>query len=456
MQSRALVVSLSLLASAIASAATVTRGPYIQNVDGDSAIIAFRLDTWCSAQVRFGDGPEPGLVASSTGSGTEHFVALEGLQPGAAYRYVVEACGSPTGKGGTFQTAPPPGTLQAHFAAMGDFGTGGPNEIQNGNAILAKAPEFWLALGDTAYSYGTDYEFQINFFNPLAPLLAKVPVFPSIGNHEYETSNGAPYFAAFALPTNNPAGSERYYSFDWGPVHVVALDAMCELGRTTASCTAEDQKQWLRDDLAASRAPWKIVMFHHPIYSSGEHLSTKSLHDWIPIFEAGGVDLVLTGHDHNYERTHPMKGVEQVSPPGTPGAITYVVVGNGAAFLRGWAMPQPAWSAVRNNVDYGFLDVAIDGGTLTATALTADGKVIDRFTLEKELGSQPPPTDGGGESGDGGVTAPPADPPRGNPPSRVGCRAAGAWIAPLTALLALLAISRRRAQATRPNPASSR
>jgi uncharacterized protein (TIGR03382 family) len=112
-----------------------------------------------------------------------------------------------------------------------------------------------------------------------------------------------------------------------------------------------------------------------------------------PLFEKHGVDLVLTGHDHNYERTWPMKG-DGVAPSGTRG-VPYLVVGSGGATLRGFAESQPAWSLVRNNKDYGYLDVVIEEGTLTARLLTPSGAAVDSFTLTKQLAPraqpEPPP-----------------------------------------------------------------
>lgn len=374
--------SISLLAvlsiAGTASAAAVTRGPALQSIDQDSAIVGFRLDASCAVNVRYG----PGLSLSQTATapaGTNHFVTLEGLKPGTDYSYAIDACGQGTGKTGSFRTAPVTGSRSVHFAAMGDFGTGGSDQTKNANAIVAQKPEFWVALGDNAYASGTDEEFQTRFFDPMAPLLANVPVFPSLGNHEYETQSGQPYLDNLELPRNNPGGTERYYSFDWGNVHLVALDSNAAL---------EEQKTWLAQDLAQSKADWKVVFFHHPPYSSGDHQSSMAMRKFAPLFEAGGVDLVLTGHDHNYERTHSLKG-DQVVPAGTPGSVVYLVVGTGGAVPRPFKVAQPEWSAARNDGVLGYLDVKIDGGTLIAQLLSTTGQVADSFQLTKTL---PPPT----------------------------------------------------------------
>jgi hypothetical protein len=368
------------------SGPALARLPYLQSVGTTSAIVAFHTPVSCTPFVRFGAGADLSRSASATAAGWRHGVKLTGLTAGTTYSYVVEACGSRTGVR-TFRTATGPGTSRVHFTALGDFGTGG-TEQTNVLQELSKPErrgELLLTLGDNAYSSGTDAEFRDRMFKPMAALLRELPLFPTPGNHEYVTNEGQPYLDAFYLPTNNPAGTERYYSFDWGPVHFVALDSNCAIGLASPErCTLAAQKSWVASDLANSRQPWKVVFFHHPPWSSGAHQSQlKMRREFAPLFEQHGVDLVLTGHDHNYERTRPMKG-DAVAPAGTRG-IPYLVVGSGGASLRGWPGSQPSWTAYRNNSHYGHLDVVVDGGTLTARFISPGGTVRDSLTLTKTL-----------------------------------------------------------------------
>jgi hypothetical protein len=394
---RAAVVCLATLLAATANAAAVTRGPYLQSVTPTDAIVAFRLDGACPAQVRYGEGDKLTHAASSAGSGTQHAVHLTGLAPGRTYAYSVEACGESTGATNLLVTAPVPGTRSVHFAAVGDFGTGGSNQVAVTNAIVKAPPELVLGLGDTAYSSGTDAEFQSNFFTPMKPLLARVPMFASLGNHEYVTAQGQPYLDNLYLPSNNPRGTERYYSFDWGHVHFVALDSSCAIGLASSDrCSLAEQKTWVESDLKTSTAPWKVVFFHHPPWSSGEHGSQMTMRrEFTPIFETRGVDLVLTGHDHNYERTKPLKG-EAVVSDSTPGAITYFVVGSGGATLRQFAGSTPSWTAMRSDQAIGYLDVKVEGGTLSARLVNPGGAVVDSYTKSKVLSAMP----GGGSNGE--------------------------------------------------------
>jgi 3',5'-cyclic AMP phosphodiesterase CpdA len=372
--------------STVDSGPALPRLPYLQSVGATSALVAFRTGVSCTPFVRYGPGTDLSRTAMASAAGWRHAVKLTGLSAGQTYSYVVEACGSVTGVR-QFRTATLPGTSRVHFTAMGDFGTGGSAQVE----VLARlgqagrAGELLLALGDNAYSSGTEQELQDRLFKPMAALLRQVPLFPSLGNHEYLTNQGQPYLDNFYLPANNPAVTERYYSFNWGPVHFVALDSNCAIGLATSDrCTLAAQKSWLAQDLAATQQPWKVVFFHHPPWSSGAHGSQLAMRrEFAPLFEQYGVDLVLTGHDHNYERSKPMKG-DGVAATGTRG-VTYVVVGSGGATLRTFPIAQPSWTAYRNNTDMGYLDVVVDGGTLNARFLNPAGTVRDSLTLTKTL-----------------------------------------------------------------------
>jgi len=370
----------------VSEAARLTRTPYLQSVTTTSALVAFRTDTDCVPRVRFGLGTDTSRLATASTTGRLHVVKLEGLRAGTEHSYAVEACGATT-QPLRFTTATPPGSGRVRFAAMGDFGTGATSEVSVGRSILSRKPHFFLSLGDGAYDNGTDAEHQTKLFQPLAPLLAEVPIYATPGNHEYLTDKAQPYVNNFYLPANNPAGTERYYSFDWGPAHIISLDSSCmlALGVAKGRCDQAAQRAWLTSDLASTRQPWKIVFFHHPPYSSAaEHGSEVKLREmYAPVFEQYGVDMVLTGHDHTYERTHPMKGNTAAS-----GGVTYLVVGTGSA-TKAFVPAQPGWSAMRSNRSVGYLDVTIEDGSLTGQMVTPAGAVLDTFRLTKALPARP-------------------------------------------------------------------
>src|SRR6185436_11309212 len=129
--------------------------------------------------------------------------------------------------------------------------------------------DFMIHAGDIAYDDGTLAQFESRFFAVYAPMLAKRPIFPASGNHEYGTSDAAPFRQVFVLPENGgPGGVERWYSYDWGDIHFVVLD--------TEKVNAT-QAAWLDADLAANDQPWTIVYFHKPPYSSGTHGSDMNV-----------------------------------------------------------------------------------------------------------------------------------------------------------------------------------
>jgi hypothetical protein len=335
-------------ASAVDSGPALPRTPYLQSVGTTSALVAFRTGVSCTPYVRFGEGTDLSRTATATAAGWRHAVKLDGLSAARTYSYVVHACGSVMGVR-QFRTARASTSTSLRFTAMGDFGTGGSLQAsvlqrlgQLNSAGELNAGELILALGDNAYESGTEQELQDRLFKPMASLLRKVPLFPTLGNHEYVTSMGQPYLDNFYLPVNNPARTERYYSFDWGPVHFVALDSTCAVLGSVDVCKLALQKTWLAQDLAATKQPWKVVFFHHPPWSSGAHGSQLTMRrEFGPMFEQYGVDLVLTGHDHNYERSKMMKG-DGVAASGTRG-VPYVVVGSGAGRRTATTRTRVTW-----------------------------------------------------------------------------------------------------------------
>jgi len=382
------VLVASLAFASASQAAGLVRTPYVQDVRTDSALIAFRLDASCdAAKVSYGpQGASLDRTATSSGKGSQHGIRLPALASATAYSYKVEACGATFGPR-TFVTASGPEARRVHFAVTGDFGTGGKDQRAVAAAMHGAKPELWLALGDNAYEDGTEAEFQSRYFVPMAALNAEVPAYLVFGNHDYLTNQGQPQIDAFYMPTNNPRGTERYYSFNWGPVHFVALDSQCYQGwTTTPECKPAEQKAWLEADLAANSQPWTVVFMHHPPYSSGDHGNATRTHDLLPIFEAHGVDMVLSGHDHDYERMHPLRGGKVVS---ADQGVPYWVVGTGGVGIKRFAVGQPSITAFRNDSNHGFLDVVVDGGALTARFVTPDGRVLDSYSRTKSVPDAP-------------------------------------------------------------------
>jgi 3',5'-cyclic AMP phosphodiesterase CpdA len=197
------------------------------------------------------------------------------------------------------------------FLAVGDVGTGGAAQLAIAKRMMAQPFDLALILGDLAYDAGTASQIDSKFFSIYRDFMRYVPVYPSIANHERRTRKGRPYFEAFVLPE-----PERYYSFDWGPVHFVAIDTT--LPNTT-------QLAWLDADLASTSQPWVIVFGHHPMYTNSLRGPQKEVRSaFAKIFTERRVDLVLTGHEHHYERFR-VAGVNYVVSGGGGGQLTRFV-----------------------------------------------------------------------------------------------------------------------------------
>jgi predicted phosphodiesterase len=237
--------------------------------------------------------------------------------------------------------------------------------------MAALDPQFVLHTGDVVYPNGQADGYDPYFFQPYQALARRAPFFAVLGNHDYGSQHGQPYFDAFYLPHNNPANTERYYSFNWGNAHFTALDFN--------TGPEPEQVAWLKNDLAATDKPWKFVFYHQAMYSSGPH----GHESWVnaararltPIFEQNGVDIVFNGHDHDYERTQPIHGV------------VYIVSGGGGGQLY-QVDPQP-FSAFAEST-YHTVFVKIDRCTLTLQAIKPDGTIFDSTTLTKVCAAPAP------------------------------------------------------------------
>lgn len=354
-----------------AGVASMRRSPYLQQVDASSAMVLFTSTTSDSLTVRVTtpEGAEVATLASSIeptmqlGGAKQHVAKVEGLEPASIYCYALEQDGAPLVRPAGFRTAPAPGSdASVSFIAFGDSGSGGDDQMTLRAQMEAVPFDLALVLGDIAYEDGTLDQLERNYFDAYSPLLGSLPFFPTSGNHEYRTADAAPFREVFALPENGaPAGIERWYSFDYGAVHFVALDT---------EKNGEEQAAWLERDLAATAQPWIVVMGHRPPYSSGGHGSDPLFRElYAPIVERHRVALVLSGHDHHYERMTPQNGV------------TYVVSGGGGKSTRATNAPL-AETAFSEPVVH-FVHVTVEGDAMTVRAIDATGQEFDSVVIER-------------------------------------------------------------------------
>ena len=265
-----------------------------------------------------------------------------------------------------FRTAPRRGSSETvRIVAIGDLGYRGKDQQAVRKHWAKVDHDFVLIPGDLAYESGTLKEFDQNFFRPLDSILRHVPVFPALGNHDNETADGGPFREVFQLPENGGAvGRERWYSFDWGSVHIVVLDT---------NHINKQQISWLAVDLAKNRLPWKFVVLHEPPFSSGRHGSSSKVRKaFVPLFEHYKVQLVLAGHDHHYERTHPLSGV------------TYIVTGGGGRGTRG--VGKSEFTAFSLRVAH-FVHIVVDEGVARLYGVDGTGQTFDTVSISREPGT---------------------------------------------------------------------
>ncbi|MBI1928941.1 metallophosphoesterase [Candidatus Poribacteria bacterium] len=299
-----------------------------------------------------------------------HEVTIDGLQPQTTYRYQIQSGSLIVSS--TFKTAPAQNDPFT-FVAYGDNRSYPKIHRQIAEGMLDASPDLIIHTGDLVANGKKYKQWGEQFFTPLADVINHIPIFPSIGNHD---KNADYYHAFFSLPDNGTKKfREAWYSFDYGDAHFVALDSNREYKPDSI------QTKWLEKDLAASRATWKFVFFHHPLYSSGEHKSSLKHRDaWAKLFMKYGVDIVFNGHEHIYERTYP---IASISDPSLK-PVAYVVTGGGGAELHK-TKPQ-LWTAHSESTHH-FIVGEVNDNTLKLTAYNAAHQIIDTATFIKPKGS---------------------------------------------------------------------
>ena len=414
----------SLLISSTAFATTVTRGPYLQSASDSAITIHWRTDSSTNSVVKYGSSPSNlNQTVTVSGSTTEHIVELSGLSTSTQYYYSVGSSSETLAGGDSsyrFTTSPTPGSdVATRVWIVGDSGTGNSNQIAVYNAYLAYSgaenTNLWLMLGDNAYTYGTDTEYQNELFDIYPDFLRHVPLFPTLGNHDgYSADSGTesgPYYDIFDLPRNGEvgglaSGTEAYYSFDYANVHFICLDSYdSDRSANGAMLT------WLENDLAATTQDWIIAYWHHPPYSKGSHNSDSETNlvdmreNVLPILEDYGVDLVFTGHSHAYERSYLIDSHYGLSSTfsstyqvdagngredgdgayekaaATAHAGTVYTVAGSSGKISGGNLNHPAMYTSLNQLGSVVLDV--NSNRLDVKFLTSTGTVADYYTVIK-------------------------------------------------------------------------
>ena len=427
-------ITFDLQLKGIDSNPDLSRGPYLHITTPSSAVLKWKTTLAANGRVRYGTTQgaltDTQIVPALT---LDHEMTITGLQPSTTYYYAVGTTDADLeGDDAThfFRTSPPQGSqTPLRLWVIGDHGIVSVAQRRVRTAYLdhvgANTAQAWLWLGDNAYPDGTEAEFQPAVFeNMYEPVLRNTTLWPSPGNHDYNSgasaaNNTGPYYDLFAMPKNGQAGgiasnTEAYYSYDIGNVHLISLDSHDSPRSPTGAMAT-----WLTNDLADARKrqEWIIAYWHHPPYTKGNHNSDSFTdprsgdmrQNIEPILEANGVDLVLCGHSHTYERSFLINGHYGVSStfnagtmgvdmtPGRadgtgayqkPGDLAanagavYTVCGVSGQKEPGGSLNHPVMF-MSTGAEFGSMVIDIAGTTLNAQFINEVGTVVDHFDIVK-------------------------------------------------------------------------
>lgn len=382
----------------IVAGTSLWRWPYLESATQTSVRIAWTTrNTGGRGVVRYATSPAgpwteveaaTELFEATRTAQAEDYVAydatLGGLIAGSAYCYEIVEDGVVLARNLRFETAWLGAERPVRMLVLGDSGTGSDGQLAVRDALMEGQYDLFLHMGDMAYGDGRYDEFEAYFFDVYRDLMHSVPVFPAIGNHEYITNVGRPYRDVYHLLENawREEDRELYYSFDYGNIHFTCLDSneasLIPIYLDTNGRMTDDMFDWMIDDITGSDAEWKIVFMHHPFYSSSERgIRTNNIERFRVLLEQAGVDLILAGHDHHYERTNPLRdGCNAMLPDGLP----EIIAGGSGASLR--TIAEDRWFSARAyNDDYTYLELEVHGCGLHGRAINSAREVVDEFDL---------------------------------------------------------------------------
>jgi hypothetical protein len=461
---------LCVLFSCQCLAQTIQVTPYIQpgnapTLSHEEKVIIWQTDSIpATFKVEYGTGKNYNLSATVNATpldlGNVHPIVYRAVLPDLKfdkkYHYRVSMNGRTVAEASFTSRST---KSSSNFVVFGDCGIGTAAEAKIAYQTYLKKPQFVLITGDNVYQRGRVSEYLTNYFpyfnrsdaSPAkgAPLMASVPFYVAVGNHDVGAANlgtypdGLAYFYYSDLPLNAPAFKRtvtargtpeqlasfkkatgpRYpnmtnYSFDHGNVHIVCIDA-----NIYVHPFEQDFLEWLENDLKSSKAKWKMVNYHQPGFnSSNAHYAQQWMRVLSPVFERTGVDLVLNGHVHNYQRSHPLQFEPNLNKAGKPiidstgkvdgkfsldiefdgkenkkpKGVIYIVTGAAGAGLYDtsfsnkpatWVhQPQSNWVPFTTKFIshiHSFSTIQTKRNKLTFKQLDTDGKLLDEIRLKK-------------------------------------------------------------------------
>ncbi|MCK5369843.1 MAG: metallophosphoesterase family protein, partial [Cyclobacteriaceae bacterium] len=408
----------------------VIRGPYLQKGTSSSMVVRWRTATATESVIDYGTalGNLDQNVSDLTIK-TEHEIEITGLAANTLYYYQIgnsSAVLIPEASELYFITHPTTGSSQPlTFWVLGDAGTANNNQraVRDAyyNYIGTDFINGILFLGDNAYNDGSDTEYQSAIFDIYDERLKNSVAWSTMGNHDGNQADSesqtGPYYDIFTFPKSGESGgmasgTEAYYSFDYGNVHFIVLES-CETDRSIGGA----MYNWAVSDIQNTIQDWIIAFWHHPPYSKGSHDSDTETpleqmrQNFLPMLENNGVDLVLSGHSHSYERSYFLNGHYGTS--GTFNSATHTIgingygdgkidgtgayekTTNGADSGKGAVYVVAGSSGTLSNVSnhdamavalyqFGSCIIEVDGNVLNVKFIRETGAIDDYFTIQKD------------------------------------------------------------------------
>lgn len=376
-----LIVALAVVLGAGSGCGRITKGPVLLRVYEDRAALMWESNRKGPGKVSYKGSNQrakhivtkPELVQYNDKKGSKKFVKktafihkvwLENLQRGQVYNYRVSVPNRRS-KVYKFRTSTA-NTNEIRFAVYGDSRNDTEIHRKLVEIMIDKKVDFVVHSGDLVNS-GNHYEqWGPQFFKPIEDLAENVPIYIAKGNHE---GNRGIYEKLLI-----PVGEKNSFGFDYGPVHYFCAD------NVSRGLKTEEVLKLIAADAASSKAQWKFVSYHVPSLNFGGHWSAWGYPDALPILAKVGVDFVVVGHSHQYERFWP------IAPPGetSESYVTYITSGGGGGPLHDVNVSD--YHACAQKINHVCI-FDIQGNKLSMETIGIDGRIIDHLEITKANGS---------------------------------------------------------------------
>lgn len=357
---------------------TALNGPMVQQLRPDQFLVVWAGASGNSAKIKVTtpDG-KPVHTKEVQPQDRRYKAVIQNLQPGLRYGYEVSADeGKEALATGSARTDPGlKGSFR--FLAFGDSGDGSRTQYRLAELMPEYAPDLVIHTGDLVFPDGAAEDYPEKFYRPYSELLARAAFYPCAGNHDYNDYEAGPMAEAFVLPRNGPEGSPpaMHYWFDYGKARFVCINS-----NVGFSEMKQQVVPWLDKVLADAGERWKIAFYHHPPYTGGKYAPSGKVRQLlVPLFDRYGVHLAFNGHNHMYERTHPLRG-GQIRP--TSQGTIYITTGAGGNPLYDVEHPNREYLRVQDNTQHSFTIVDVSPEKILIRQVGIDDQVIDTFALK--------------------------------------------------------------------------